>query len=358
MEGRMRRQRILFGTVLALLICLAGTHPIGCARQPRFEFTRLCMGVQTRITVHALDADDAAAAVVPAFARIERAEQALSDYRPASDAMRLCDLADTHPGEWLSIQGDLRAALEDSCRVAAATDGAFSPTIGSAVRLWRQSRQSGTLPAESDRVAAIQRSDRRNLELKDSGTNIRLAPGTRLDFGGIGKGYAAQAAIDDLRKRGFPSSMVALGGDIVVGDAPPGRAGWRIRVIPGDPDGSGGGGGDGGSERTDLLLSNAAVSTSGDSEQFIEIDGAKYSHIVNPRTGLGFPAPRGVRVTVVARSGAIADALGTALYALPQDRAPQLLAHFHAAAIFVIDRPDAAPEVRIIDPHNMIRWAE
>lgn len=354
----MRRQRILFRTVLALLICLAGTHPIGCARQPRFEFTRLCMGVQTRVTIHAPDADAAAAAVVPAFARIEQAEQALSDYRPASDAMRLCDLAAQQQGEWQAIEGDLRAVLEVSLRIATATEGAFSPTIGSAVRLWRQSRQSGALPTESDRIAAVQHSDWRNIEFDDSGACVRLAPGTRLDFGGIGKGYAAQAAINDLRERGYASSMVALGGDIVVGDAPPGRAGWRIRVIPGDTDGSGGGGGGGGGERTDLLLTNAAVSTSGDSEQFIEIDGAKYSHIVNPHTGLGFPAPRGVQVTVVARSGAIADALGTALYALPQDRAPGLLSHFHAAAIFFIAQPDAAHEVRIIDPHGLIRWAE
>lgn len=354
----MRRQRILFRTVLALLVCLAGVYTIGCARQPQFEFTRLCMGVQTRITVHANDMEHAAAAVVPAFARIERAEQALSDYRPASDAMKLCQLADQYPGDWLPIEEDLRAVLEISQGVAAATDGAFSPTIGPAVRLWRESRRSGALPAEPERIAAVRSSDWRNIEFDDSGTLVRLAPGTQLDFGGIGKGYAAQAAIDDLRRRGFPSAMVTLGGDIVVGDAPPGRAGWRIRAIAGDSDGSGGGEGGGGSERADLLLSNAAVSTSGDSEQFIEINGQKYSHIVNPRTGLGFPAPRGVQVTVVARNGAIADALGTALYALPQDRAPELLSHFHAAAIFFIDRPDAAPEVRIIDPHNMIRWAE
>jgi thiamine biosynthesis lipoprotein len=339
----MRLQRIWFRTLLALLIGLAGTHLAGCSQQPKFEFTRLCMGVQTRVTVHATDLEEAVSAAVPAFDRIEVAEQALSDYRPASDAMRLCDAAMAAPEEWLPIAGDLRECLMLSQSIGRGTDGAFSVAIGPAVKLWRAARAGGELPSEDQRREAVRLSDWRNIELDAGSVHARLVPGVRLDFGGIGKGYAAQKAVDDLRQRGFPCSMVAIAGDIAVGDAPPGAAGWRIHVKDGLPD---------------LLLVNAAVSTSGDSEQYVEIDGSKYSHIVDPSTGLGFLAPRGVLVTVVARDGAVADALGTALYALPLDRAPKILGEFDAAAVLVIGDPEHDPEIRIIDPHGMLRWAE
>ncbi len=345
----MRLARIMFHTVLALLIGLAGHSLGGCSRPMPFEFTRLCMGVQTQVTVHADDQNAAEAAAARAFSRIERAEQALSDYRPASDAMKLCDAAARHPGEPVQVSGDLREALLAACQVSLATDGAFSVTVGRAVGLWRQSRRSGSMPDDSERLEVVKLSDWRNVELAPHGESVLVAAGTRLDFGGIGKGYAAQAALNDLRDRGFPQSMVSLAGDIVVGDAPPGRPGWRIRV--GEGSNSSGG-------VRDLLLVNAAISTSGDAEQFVEIDGRKYSHIVDPRTALGFPAPRGVQVTVVARDGAIADALGTAIYALPLELVPSLVTQFEAAAILVVNQADSDREIRIIDPHRLLRWAD
>ena len=302
------------------------------------------MGVQTRVTIHAANLDSAIGGAVPAFDRIELVNSALSDYRPDSTAMQLCAASDVQPGQWLPIAGDLRDALIASQEVSAASGGAFSVAVGPAVKLWRAARQGGFLPTEAQRQEAIRLSDWSNIELDPTLGQVRFrARGIRLDFGGIGKGYAAQVAIDDLCQRGFPRSMVALAGDIAVGDPPPGQPGWRISVREG---------------LADLILINAAVSTSGDAEQFVEIDGTKYSHIVDVRTGLGFLAPRGIQVTVVARSGAIADALGTALYALPLDRAPPLLEQFHAAAIIAIGEPDSQPEIRIIDPHRILCWAE
>ncbi len=335
---------ILLRTLLLLAVAWAILTVGGCSRARRFEFTRLCMGVQTRITIHAANMEEAVAAVVPAFDRIEQVEQALSDYRPSSDAMRLCELGDAQPGEWLPVDGDLRAALTVAQRVSRGTDGAFSVAVGPAVALWRASRQTGEIPASTLLAEAVRRSDWRNIQLSETHETVRFAmAGMRLDFGGIGKGYAAQAAIDDLRKRGYSRAMVAIAGDIAVGDPPPGARGWRIRVREGMPD---------------LVLVNAAISTSGDAEQYVEVEGTKYSHIVDAHTGLGFPAPRGVLVSVVARDGAIADALGTALYALPVDRAASVVGAFSAAAILVVGDPDSDPDVVMIDPHGLLRWAE
>jgi thiamine biosynthesis lipoprotein len=116
-----------------------------------------------------------------------------------------------------------------------------------------------------------------------------------LDLGGIAKGYAADVALEELRRRGLRVALVDAGGDIVVGDAPPGEGGWRVEIPGGQH----------------ILLSGAAVATSGDRYRYVEIDGVRYSHVVDPRTGLGCPdAPA---VTVVAQDGTTADVLASAL---------------------------------------------
>jgi hypothetical protein len=126
-----------------------------------------------------------------------------------------------------------------------------------------------------------------------------------LDLGGIAKGYAADAALNRLTQLGFPAAMVSASGDLALGDPPPGKRGWTIELAPF---------GDATAARTTLVLVHAAVSTSGDAEQFVEIGGVRFSHIIDPITGLGLT--RSVAVTVVARRATVADALATALQAL------------------------------------------
>jgi thiamine biosynthesis lipoprotein len=124
----------------------------------------------------------------------------------------------------------------------------------------------------------------------------------RLDLGGIAKGYACDEAIRVLKKYGIGSAMVEMGGDIVVSGPPPGADGWMIDVPNADVTWR---------RRT---LCNAAVSSSGDTEQYIEIDGRRYSHIVDPRTGVGLTDRIGV--TVIARDGITSDGLSTAISVL------------------------------------------
>ncbi len=122
------------------------------------------------------------------------------------------------------------------------------------------------------------------------------APGVRLDFGGIGKGLAADAAMAELDRLGVPVAVIDAGGDVVAGAPPPGERGWIVS-LPGDS-------GDG-----SVWLSHAAIATSGDRYRHLEVDGVRYSHIVDPETGLGLQNAR--TVTVVAADGASADALAT-----------------------------------------------
>lgn len=280
------------------VVALGGGVEVGEPR--RFEFTQLAMGDRARIVLYATDEDHARAAAKAAFIRIDELERVMSDYRGESEVMMLATRG-AEGSTGARVSEDLFGVLLRAKEVAAATGGAFDPTMGPVVRLWRDARRTGRMPDEDARAAALAAVGHERLVIDERTRTVRLtAPGMRIDLGGIGKGYGADAAAEVLKGAGVRSYLVALGGDIVTGAAPPGEEGWRITVGPG--------------EGQDVLVEWAAVSTSGDSEQFVEIDGVRYSHIVDPRTGLGVVgAPR---VTIVAASGTLADATATALSVL------------------------------------------
>ena len=271
----------------------------------KFEFIRILMGTSVRILVCAEGAggaEDAEKAAKAAFAKVAEVDAALSDYRPDSELSRLNDAAGGPPRAASPL---MRDAIEASIFNSSVTHGAFDPTVGPLVGLWREARKSGRLPDPGALAAARTLVSRADLRLDRAGGTVRLArPGMRLDFGGIGKGFAADRALAVLRGLGFPRAMVACAGDIAVGDPPPGRSGWRIRI--------------GADENAPVaVVSACGVSTSGDTEQFVEIDGRRYSHIVDPRTGLG--VERVVSASVIDANATNADARATALCVLGPD---------------------------------------
>jgi thiamine biosynthesis lipoprotein len=147
------------------------------------------------------------------------------------------------------------------------------------------------------------------------GRRVRLTrPGMRLDLGGIAKGYALDAALKTLNDHGITQALVRGGGEFVAGQPPPSQPGWPIALAGLDPQ-------EAPSKR--LLVSEAAVATSGDAWQFVELAGRRYSHIVDPASGLGLT--RRTSVTVVAPRGADADALATAFCVLGSQRSQVLV---------------------------------
>jgi thiamine biosynthesis lipoprotein len=156
----------------------------------------------------------------------------------------------------------------------------------------------------------------RQIRLDPVGRKVELTkPGMLLDFGGIAKGYIADQARTVLIKRGVTRCLVSVAGDIAAGEAPPDRDGWRIGIAPLDS-------ADGEPSRY-LRLANCSVSTAGDAFQFVEIDGVRYSHIVDPATGLGLT--RRISVTVVASQGVMADGLDTAASILGPERGLKMI---------------------------------
>jgi thiamine biosynthesis lipoprotein len=323
----------------------------------RFEFAETHMGSQFKLVLYSADEASARSASRAAFARIAALDTILSDYQPESELMRLCERAGGPP---VPVSKDLFDVLDRSRRMYERSGGAFDVTIGPVVRLWRRARRERKLPDPEllAKARALVGTDKMRLD-PGARTVQLLKPGMKIDLGAIAKGYASSEALKVLKGEGITRALVAGSGDIVVGDPPPGAEGWTIGIAPLDaPDAP---------PSKFLRLKNAAVSTSGDSSRFVEIGGKRYSHIIDPKTGLGMLEH--ASVTAVAPDGATADALDTTVYILGPKKGLALVESLGAAAYIVraegaktrvyeskhinnylIDRPKSSAEPAILRP--------
>jgi len=286
----------------------------------RVSRTQRLMGVPWTITVHAESTEAGDAAIAAGFAEVARLERILSDYDPESELCRLSAAAPTAAPR--PVSDDLWRVLERAVEIRDATEAAFDPTVGPLTSLWRQARRSGRLPLPEKLAAARAAVGPRALRLVPADRGVELVqPAMRLDLGGIGMGYAVDRAVEVLQRHGITSAMVDASGDIAVTAAPPGTSGWKIAVAPLQSPGNGTTPGETGEN---LILVDAAVTTSGDAYQAVEIDGRRYSHIVDPRTGLGVLGP--AAVTVIAADCTTADAMATAASVLGPERSAAVIA--------------------------------
>lgn len=277
------------------------TMPSAAAPLVRISGGRRLMGVLWTVTVHAVSPAAGERGVAAALDEVERLDAILSDYRADSELSRLSAAAPTDRPA--TVSDDLWTVLSRAVAFRDSSDGAFDPTVGPLTTLWRQSRRSGALPLPAKLDAARAAVGPSSLILVDEPRGVSLTrPGMRLDLGGIGMGYAIDRALAILTERGIDSALVDASGDVGASGAPPGEEGWRIAIdpIPGTPAAMSG----------QILLAHAAITTSGDARQSVLIGGQRYSHIVDPRTGIGIDGP--AAVTVIAPDATAADALATA----------------------------------------------
>jgi thiamine biosynthesis lipoprotein len=296
--------------------CFLVVIPPAISRKPfstRFEFVQPHMGTRFRIVLYASHDLAGRRAAQAAFERIAALDTIMSDYRSDSELMGLCRQAGGPP---VRISEDLFRVLAAAQEVSRRSDGAFDVTVGPVVRLWRMARLSHQLPDPARLEQARELVDYRKVRLDPGARTAQLlAPGMVLDLGGIAKGRAADEALRVLRQCGISSALVAGGGDIAVGDPPPGKAGWTIGIAPLEAPEK--------PPRRYLQLHNAAISTSGDAEQHVEIAGVRYSHVVNPNTGQALTGRRSV--TVIARDCTTSDALSTAASVLGPGKGLELV---------------------------------
>ena len=302
----------------------------------RFEFESKHMGTTFRIVLYAADKDAAKKAADAAFARVAELEDVMSDYKPTSELMRLCKQFATEVGEPVKVSDDLFAVLAKAQELSERSDGTFDVTVGPLVQLWRHARRTQELPDPKEFAAARQKVGYQKVKLDAAKKAVQLTtPGMQLDLGGIAKGYAADEALKVLREKfGIKSALVAAAGDIACGDPPPGKEAWIVDIAPIAKS----------QKPRTLHLANAAVSTSGDLEQFVVIGGVRYSHVLDPRTGLGLTGRRSV--TVIAKNGITADSMTKAVSVLDQGKALELVEATPGAAGYIVNLgPDEKPIV-------------
>jgi len=274
----------------------------------RYEFSEPHMGTTVRLVFYASTPEQAEAGRRAAFAVMTQVDDLMSDYKPDSELSRLSAAAGRGPQP---VSQPLFDVLQSSLRTAEASDGAYDITIGPLIRLWRRSRKTLTLPTPEEVRDARALVDYRKLRLDPAGRRAELLDkGMILDLGGIAKGYACDKGIEALRHAGITRAIVDTGGGMALSDPPPDKSAWRIGML--------------GDSSKVLLLSNCGVSTSGDTEQYVEIGGVRYSHIIDPATGLGLI--NRAMATVIAKDGLTSDALDTPICILGPQRGLRMAA--------------------------------
>ena len=283
----------------------------------RFEFEEVHMGVPVRIILYAPAREVAEKAAKEAFASFHALNGIMSDYDSESELSLLAaDRGMTRVSEDLFIV--LRAA-KHYCTIS---DGAFDITASPLVRLWRRSRRLHELPKEQYVTQAKELVGNHLWELDEGTLSVRLLKsGMKFDLGGIAKGYAVDKAFEIIQKHGISSQLVDAGGDFRVGDPPPGAEGWKIAK-----------------DSETVLLKNTAMATSGGRFQFVEIDGVRYAHIVDPKTGVGSTSSQTVHVT--APTAMEADALATAVFILGKEKGKNLIDQFPKVLVEIVEPDD------------------
>jgi len=326
------------GALLAALLGLMTAAPACTTTRRvelrRYEFEEPQMGVPFRIVLYAENSAKAHAGARHAFQRITDLNNILSDYESDSELNRLTRTAGT--GQRVPVSGDLWRVLWRAQGISERSRGAFDITAGPLISLWRRAHRQQELPNPDRLEQARKAVGYRHLVLDPKTRSAKLlVPKMRLDLGAIAKGYAAQEALRVLEGRGIKCAMVMASGDIAVSDPPPGRRGWRIEIAPIDAPNA--------PPARFVWLKRYGLATSGDAFQWVVINGTRYSHIVNPHTGLGLTDHS--LVTVLAPDPMTADALATAVSALGPDQGRKLVERFPGAAALIARKPSDTIEL-------------
>lgn len=287
----------------------------------KYIFGQPKMGSFFKIVIYSTDSTAAANAAFATFKMIDSLNEIYSDYLPESELNKLCRTSGS--GKWIKASEPLFSILQKARHASEISCGSFDVTMGPLVRLWRTARREIRFPPKDSFKIAMEPVNYKYIELDTVHGSVRLKkPGMQIDLGGIAKGEAAQRSYQLLCRSGFPYSLVDAGGDIVAGKVPPQVDGWKIAInLPESEQ----------LMNRQLLLENKAVATSGDIYKYFELNGTRYSHIIDPATGYALIKSR--NVTVIADTGADADWLATACSILSIKKALKLIKKKPAAGV-------------------------
>ncbi len=307
-----------------MLLLLTGLVVHDGVSLQRYDRSEVHMGTEFHISLYAPDDVVADRGFRAAFARIAELNSVMSNYDPESELSRLCQSSPHATPQ--DVSRDLWFVLRQSHQLWKESDGAFDVTVGPLTRLWRRARRQKQFPSPQRQAAALEAVGSQHMVLGEKDhTLMLLKAGMELDLGGIAKGYAVDEALACLERHGIHRALVNGGGDLAASGAPPSQRGWKVGIAPLQPDGP---------PSRFLLLQRQAVATSGDAWQFVELNGKRYSHILDPRSGL--PLTRRSSVTVVAPTCCEADSLASAVSVLELEAARKLIEQRQGAFMLLL----------------------
>ena len=288
-----------------------------------FKKASLSMGTVFETTIYAADKYIAEKTFNDVFQEINRLDYLMSNYKKESVLSKLNKDASAEPTD---CNKELASVIEQSLQYSDITDGAFDITIGPLMKKWGFFKKKGRIPGKEELESALESVSYKNIIIEEK-TIKSLAknpvtvktvffknPGTRIDLGGIGKGYAVDRAVSVLKQNGISSALINFAGNIYTFGTPPGKDSWVIGLQhPRESEGLLG----------TFEIKDKAVSTSGDYEKFFTIEGKRYSHIIDPRTG--YPVKGIVSVTIVTGNATRADALSTGVFVLGLEKGIELI---------------------------------
>lgn len=283
------------------------------------------MGNRFEISVVCEDADHAEKSIDLAVAEIRRIEQLLTTFSPDSQTNQINAAAGLTA---VKVDEEVYHLIARSLKISELTQGAFDITYGSVdKRLWNFDQQMKTLPDAETAKKSVRLINYKNVWLDRENTSVFLKEkGMRIGFGGIGKGYAAENAKKLLQQAGITSGIVNAAGDLATwGKQPDGRP-WTIAIA--DPD------------RCDtpfstMSISNMAIATSGNYAKYAIIDGKRYSHTIDPKTGL--PVSGIKSVSIICPNAEFADAMATPITVMGVHVGLDLINQLQHVACIIVD---------------------
>ena len=293
--------------------------------QKEFRFTEKLMGNIFGITVVSDHEPWANEKALLAMEEIRRIEKLLTTFSEDSQTNQVNRMAGINP---VPVDQEVFDLIKRSLTISSITDGAFDITYGSIDKsLWNFDRSMTRLPDAETAKSMVRLIDYRNVILDETNRAVFLKnSGMRIGFGGIGKGYAAEKAKSVLLAAGVESGIVNASGDLAAWGMQPNGKEWTIGIS--DPDQAN-------QPFSYLSVTDKAIATSGSYEKFVMIDGKRYSHTINPKTGL--PVTGIKSVTIISSNAEFSDALATPVTVMGVNAGLNLINQLPNVACVIID---------------------
>ena len=284
----------------------------------------LLMGSRFELTAISPNENKALMAIDAGIEEIKRIEELISSWDANSQTSAIIRNAGIKP---VTVDQELFNLIRRSLKISALTHGAFDISFASIDNIWRFDGKMNSLPDSSTVAASVKKINYKNILLdSDNRTVFLKEKGMKIGFGAIGKGYAANKALEIMLKMGLNGALVNASGDLISWGKDEGGKDWKIGIMnPKEKD----------KIFSWLTIGETAVVTSGNYEKFVVIDGKTYSHIIDPRTG--YPVKGLSSVTIICPNAELADALATSVFVLGKEKGLELINHLKGIECLLVN---------------------